>query len=156
MSHPSEGFYSPKVEKFLKHARATAMILMCDESIIAKHGQLSPEGFQQFTQAVQHHWPEWDQGDLDRHVVLALDGQFQFLFARCTPSGDYLLGLAFPMDTPMKHMRRDAADLMRLVTTFDENTEGGDDRLEQSLQLTEQPTLTPDPPSPAKVIPEGW
>ena len=132
------------------------MILMRDESIIAKHGQLSLEGFQQFSEVLQHHWPGCDQGDLDRHVVLALDGQFQFLFARCTPSGDYQLGLAFPMATPLKHMRRDAADLMHLVTTVDENTEGGDDRLEQSLQLTGQPMSTPDPPSPAIVVSEGW
>ena len=156
MSDLPDDLNRKKIKKFFKITRATAMILMRDETIIAKHGQLSPEGFQQFAQAVCRLWPGWDQGDPDRHVVLALDGQLQFLFARRTPSGDYLLGLAFPMDVPLKHMRRDAADLMRLVTTFDENTEGGDDRLEQSLQLTEQPTSTPDPPSPAKVVPEGW
>jgi REP element-mobilizing transposase RayT len=156
MTYPSEWFYSPEAEQFLKRASATAMILMRDETITTKHGQLSPEGFQQFAHAVQRHWPGWDQGDLDRYVVLTLDDQFQFLFARSTPSGDYLLGLAFPLDTPLKNMRRDAADMMRLVTTFDESTEGGDDRLEQSLQLTEQPTSPPEPPSPAKVVPEGW
>jgi REP element-mobilizing transposase RayT len=156
MSHPSKGFNSPIVEQFTKRARATAMILIRDKMIIAKHGQLSPEGFQQFAVAVERHWLGWDQGDLDRHVVLALDSRFQCLCAKRTPSGDYLLGLAFPLDTPLKHMRRDMADLMRLMTTFEENTDGADDRLEQSLQLTEQPMSKPDPPSPANVVPEGW
>lgn len=132
------------------------MILMRDETIIAKHGQLSSEGFHQFAQAVQRHWPGCDQGDLDRQFEMTLEDQFKLIFTRYDPSGDYLLGLVYPVETPLKHMRRDAADLMRLVTTFDENTGGGDDRLEQSLQLSGQPTSTPDPPSLANVVPEGW
>jgi REP element-mobilizing transposase RayT len=156
MPHPSEGFHSPNIERFFKHAKATAMILIHDKMIIAKYGPLSPEGFQQFADAVQRHWLGWEQGDLDRHVVLSLDGQFQCLCARTTSSGDHLLGLTFPMKISMKHMRRDVEGLMRLVTVFDENTGSADDRLEQSLQLTGQPTSKPDPPETAKTVPEGW
>lgn len=156
MSHPSEGFYSPKVEQFLKHARATAMILMRDETIIAKQGQLSAAGFRQFAQAVQCHCPGCDQGGLNPYVVLALDDRVQSLFTRCTPNGDCLLGLAFPMDIPLKRMRRDLESFMRLITTVDQIADNRDERLEQSLQLTEQPTSKPDPPSIDKVVPKGW
>ncbi|MBW6465927.1 MAG: transposase [Brevefilum sp.] len=156
MSHLSKGFHSPEVEQYLKRARATAMILIHDDMIIAKYGRLSPEGFQEFADAVQRHWLGWEQGDLDRQVVLSLDGQFHCLRVRTTPSGDYLLSLAFPMEISLKHMRREMEGLMRLVTVFDENTGSADDRLEQSLQLTGQPTSKPVPPETAKTVPEGW
>jgi hypothetical protein len=87
---------------------------------------------------------------------MALDSQFQYLCAKCTASGDFLLGLAFSLDTPLKHMRRDVADLMYPVMTFDESMTSADDRLEQSLQLTEQPMSQPDPPDTAKTVLEGW
>jgi hypothetical protein len=150
--HPSEGFHSSKVEQFLMRARATVMILIHDEMIIAEYGPLSPEGFQQFADAVQRHWLGFEQGDLDRHVVLSLDGQFQCLCARTTPSGDHLLGLAFPREVSLNHMQRDMEGLMRLVRPFDENTGCVDSRLEQSLQLTGQLTSKPDPPETVKTV----
>jgi hypothetical protein len=87
---------------------------------------------------------------------MALDSQFQYLCTKCMASGHFLLGLAFSKDTPLKHMRRDVADLMYPVMAFDESMTSADDRLEQSLQLTEQPMSQPDPPDTAKRVIKGW
>jgi REP element-mobilizing transposase RayT len=151
-----KGIFSPKVKQFLKHTKATAVILVDDEKVIAKFGPLSPEGFQQFANAVQRHWQGCDLGSGDRYVVLPLDDHFQYVCAKCPPSGDYLCGLAFPMDTPLSQMWREMADLIRLVTLVEKTTGGADDPLEQSLQLNQQSMPESDTSQEVQMIPDGW
>jgi REP element-mobilizing transposase RayT len=62
----------------------------------------------------------------------------------------------FPLQVSLANIRQEMVDLLSLVHEIERKHLNDDACLEQSLQLSEQPTSHSDLPSPAKAVPEGW
>ena len=138
------------IERFLKSTSATAMVILRGDKISARAGSLSVSGFKAFTEALIRYWSGFAKSEINRYVVLPLDDQFSLVFAKKKLTHNDLLGLRFPMGTPLARIRKDMTALLHLIQAFESNQSLGDDRLEQSLQLTGQSTQTPDS------APAGW
>lgn len=153
MVHPPKDFNHPEIDQFFETTIATAMVMMYKKKMLVKRGRLSPGGFKQFKAALTRYWLKSARFELNRYVVLMLDDQYHFLNARRLPGDDLLLGLAFPLSTPLVRIRQDMTNLMCLINVIKDD---GETRLEQSLQLNQQSMPESDSSPEAQSIPDGW
>lgn len=138
---------SQAIENQLLITRAIAVVLMRGDSVVVKKGGLTDNAFQILGVAMRRHWPVSLQGNTNRYVGLTLDNKFYCLFAKILPENDYLLGLVFPLQTPLIRMRQDMTDFMRAVLAIPIFEPGQEVPLERSLQfiLESTPGLGPEP-----------
>lgn len=134
-----------ELNQYLATASATAAVLLVGDSTQALAGKLSEAGFQTATEAMRNHWANPRLCDLNRIVGLFIDNQFYLLYAKCLPDGQDLLGLVFPIQTPLVRLRQDMTNLMRSL--IERTLKPGPDAvgLERSLQFEEQNNMIPTP-----------
>ena len=108
-------------------------------------GELSQGGFDSMADAMQQYWPAPIPQDINRTVGLSLDQKFIFLFAKYLPDFKSILGLAFPLKTPLIRIRQDMTHFMRLFLEQPVPDSEMDRGLEQSLQSLDIIGPIPDP-----------
>ncbi len=97
-------------------------------------GGLSQAGFDAMAAAMLRYWPAPIPQDINRTVGLSLDQKFVFLFAKYLPDFKTMLGLVFPLRTPLIRIRQDMTHFMRLFLEQPGPDRDLDRGLEQSLQ----------------------
>lgn len=148
---------SPQALKaLLATASAKAVLIMADNTIAYRVGTPSERGFQTLQTAMKRYWPITPQHDINRYVGLLINKQFYFLYARYLPGGDHLLGLIFPLQTPLIRIRQDMTDIMRAILPYVTPKSLAEDPLEQTLQLLLKTYPEPDPQHPTRVSYTGW
>lgn len=113
----------------LVSASATAVVLLAGLKT-AVAGSLSTTGFKRMVEAMEMYWPKAGLHGLNRTVGLSLDQQYVLLYAKFLPDNDTLLGLVFPLKTPLIRVRHDMTHFMRLFIERPQTEK----ELEQSLQ----------------------
>ena len=124
-----------ELKQYLTTASATAAVLLVDDSQQAAVGKLSPDGFQVVVEAMRRYWTDPRFCDLNRIVGLYIDNRFYFLFAKCLPEGDDILGLIFPSRTPLVRLRQDMTNIMRFLIERSLEYSSEERALERSLQF---------------------
>jgi REP element-mobilizing transposase RayT len=95
--------------------------------------------------AMQRYWSGLIPQGINRTVGLSLDQKFVFLFAKFLPDFKTMLGLVFPLHTPLIRIRQDMTHLMRLFLDQPGLDSDPDRGLEQSLQSLDIIGPMPDP-----------
>ena len=134
-----------EVNGLMAKASATAFLLMDDDAVWMALGDLSQAGFDAMTAAMRHYWLGFNPQDINRTVGLFLDRKFVFLFAKYLPDFKTLLGLVFPLQTPLIRIRQDMTHFMRLFLERSSPITDTDPGLEQSLQSLDIIGPMPDP-----------
>ncbi len=148
---------SPQALKvLLTTASAKAVVLFAGDVIAYRVGTLSENAYRALGSALMHYWPVSPQHNINRYVGLFLDDQFYLLYARYLPQGDHLLGLVFPLRTPLIRMRQDMTEIMRAILPYVISESATADPLEQTLQLLLKSYPQPDPQYPTRVSHAGW
>lgn len=129
----------------LASASAKAFVLIAGGNVAAIAGTLTSAGFEEMTGAIVRHWSRMDLHDLNRSVGLVLDQQYMLLYAKFLPDENALLGLAFPLQTPLIRVRQDMTHFMRLMLDRIRTSREKDRGLEQSLQSMDIIGPIPDP-----------
>ncbi len=146
--------YQHEMETPISKASATALVLMRRGDVISTAGDLSAEGVRTLCSALQRYWPVSAQQELNRTVGIALDDHYQYIFAKFLPHGKGLLGLVFPLQTPLIRIRQDMTDMMRSIIEGEEKFTNLDHPVEQSLQFEDQSCNTPAKADPQMMT--GW
>jgi REP element-mobilizing transposase RayT len=141
-----------ELERLLRTASAQAAVLMDADTVGLKAGRLSPTGFCVLCAALQSYWPISSQIELNRYVGLCLDQKYYFIYSQCLPKRDYLLGLVFPLETPLNRIRQAMTVILRGILDCEQTEFHPNDVLERSLQFT----LEPDPASPPRSTSASW
>jgi REP element-mobilizing transposase RayT len=155
MSQPSQGFKSLNNPPF-NSEQALAMVVMRKKKILASTGALSPAGFEQLTDTILRHWPKAVRQLRNRYAVVPLDGEYRFLSARYAAAHKLLLGLVFPLTTPLTRIRQVSQALLQVVEALAEKPKGDIAGLEHSLQLIRHATPEPGSSPAAPSAHEGW
>jgi len=142
-----------ELEQLLTTASATAAVLLEGESVRAAVGALSPSGFQAVAAAMRRHWHDPAHRDLNRTVGFSIGSQFYFLFAKFLSEGENILGLVFPLQTPLIRLRQDMTNFMRAILGKFQTPSEDDEPLERSLQFILKHHPEPDPEE--KAIPSS-
>jgi REP element-mobilizing transposase RayT len=145
---------SENLDRQLASASAIGFILIAEGKVAASAGSLSLDGIRAAAAAMHRYWPATFSHEVNRTVCLSLDQKFVFLYAKYLPEREALLGLVFPMQTPLIRIRLDMTHFMRL---FMERTPSGgdmDEGLEQSLQSIDIIGPMPDPE--LHQLPDQW
>jgi len=137
-------------------SRAAALMVLRGNSVAVNGGALSREGLLSFKTALLKYWPDETQHDLNRYIGLSLDGQFFLLFAKFLPDGNHLLGLAFPLQTPLIRIRQDMTDIQRAIVESDLDSPDANQLLEQSLHDEPKAALESEPDAEIKPLISGW
>jgi len=136
--------HTPDLDHLILKASATALVYMRGEAVISMAGDLSDEGVEALMSALQRYWLDVACQEFNRYVGLSLDGQFHILFAKFLPQGENLLGLVFPLQTPLIRVRQDMTDILRSIMVRRKEIPTAGQPLERSLQFGYQPTPHPD------------
>jgi hypothetical protein len=144
--------YRKHLSDLLTHTRANVAILIAysDETVIAP-GKLSSSALRKLVVALHRHWSAAGKKVLNRFVGFDLDDQFLLLFAKYLPHEETLLGLAFPLETPLRTIRQEMTEVMRSLAVLPEQ-----DSVEQSLQYTGKHETENDPTTIAQPEDHGW
>lgn len=134
-----------EVNRLMAKASATAFLLLEKETIRITLGDLSQSGFDTMAAAMQRYWSGLIPQGINRTVGLSLDQKFVFLFAKFLPDSKTMLGLVFPLHTPLIRIRQDMTHLMRLFLDQPGLDSDPDRGLEQSLQSLDIIGPMPDP-----------
>lgn len=134
-----------KLNNLLASASASAILLLDEGIPLVASGELSQTGFDAMAAAMRTHWPIPVPQDLNRTVGLSLDQKYVFLFSKYLPDSKVLLGMVFPMKTPLIRIRQDMTQFMRLFLEQSRSERGLDKGLEQSLQSMDIIGPMPDP-----------
>lgn len=134
-----------EVNRLMAKASATAFLLMDEKTARITLGDLSQTGFDTMAAAMQRYWPASIPQDINRTVGLSLDQKFIFLFAKYLPDFKTMLGLVFPLQTPLIRIRQDMTHFMRLFVEQPGPDRDLDRGLEQSLQSLDIIGPMPDP-----------
>ena len=145
MSWQLHSIDSEDLNRQLASASAMAVVLLAGENVVATAGSLSATGVKVTVEAMMKYWPAAGMHDLNRTVGLLFDKQYVFLFAKFLPDGGTLLGLVFPLQTPLIRIRQDMTHFMRLLLEQAQTDRKPDMGLEQSLQSIDIIGPIPDP-----------
>lgn len=154
MSRSAYSLDPQTLRRQLASTSAVAVLLLDGAGVRATAGALSPAGFTQAAEALRRHWPNARPRELNRTVGLSLDQHYYLLFAKFLPEGEALLGLVFPLHTPLIRIRQDMTYFMRYVLEQSNLVPDADPGLEQSLQSINQIGPLPDPE--LYTLPGGW
>jgi REP element-mobilizing transposase RayT len=133
-----------RLESLLSKARATALILLRAGRTVHAVGNLSDTAIDTLSDALQRYWPRTSQQEFNRTVSLRLDGRFHLVFAKSLSPGGDLIGLVFPIQTPLIRIRQDMTDILRALIESQHEDISGYPPLEQSLQFEVKPSPQPD------------
>ena len=92
------------LEALLSGNNAIAAAVMADESLLTCAGDLSGEAFQYFEDMLKKYWLIEEHCDIQRYIAAKMDEQDILLYAKVMGNSN-LLGLAFPIETPLKTIR---------------------------------------------------
>lgn len=142
--------------KLIDESSAVALMILHGDSVAASAGLLSENGFRLLRTALLRYWHDVSQRDLNRYMELSLDNRFFLLFAKFMPTGDDLLGLVFPLQTPLIRIRQDMTDIQRAFVEQATKAHEADLPLEQSLQVEPISSSATDPDISPKPFSAGW
>ncbi|MFH1446336.1 MAG: hypothetical protein ABIG43_02870, partial [Chloroflexota bacterium] len=118
------------LEALLSGNSAIAAAVIADKSLLACAGDLSSEAFQLFEDMLNKYWLIEEHSDIQKYIATEMDEQAVLLYAKVRGNGN-LLGLAFPIEIPLKTIRSqtnkviqslESDDILPAPTTFpDEN-----------------------------------
>lgn len=92
------------LEALLSSNNAIAAAVMADEFLLACAGDLSVEAFQYFEDMLKKYWLIEERCDIQIYIAVEMDVQAVLLFAKVMGNGS-LLGLVFPIETPLRTIR---------------------------------------------------
>jgi len=94
---------------------ARAAVLTQGDELLASAGQLGPTEILELARLARESWPRFERQDvLLRYACLVADGPVYLLYSLSAPGGA-LLSLAFPSDTPLGVIRRQARELAQAL-----------------------------------------
>ena len=143
-----------ELNDLMAKASAVAFLLLNEGAIRLTSGELSPAGFTAMAAAMVRYWPAAFSKAVNRTVGLSLDQKYVFLFAKHLPECNGLLGLVFPIQTPLIRIRQDMTHFMRLFIERPQSDRRLDKGLEQSLQSIDIIGPVPDPE--LHQLPDKW
>ena len=126
-------------------ASAIAFLLLGEDAALMALGKLSQAGFDAMAATMRQYWPAQIAHDVNRTVGLELEQKFVFLFTKYLPDFKTMLGLVFPLQTPLIRIRQDMTHFMRLCLEPPRPAVDKDWGLEQSLQSLDIIGPMPDP-----------
>lgn len=136
-------FNQQDLTNLLDESRALALVITHGDSIAARAGGLSEQGFQSLRTALARHWKETSRQDMNRYVGLTLDNRFILVFAKPLPDEEHVLGLVFPLQVPLIRIRQDMTDIQRAIMEIKAEFPDPGLVLEQSLHTG--PIIDPNP-----------
>ncbi len=142
------------LETLLSGNSALAAAVMADESLLACAGDLSGEAFQYFKDILKKYWLIDERCDIQRYIATKMDEQDILLYAKVMGNGN-LLGLAFPIETPLRAIRSqtnkaiqnlESDDILSALTAFPDENKSPQPINDQEDQLeTIPPSAKADP-----------
>ena len=156
MTHTEINLSPQELEHLVGAFSSTALVILRCDAILMKAGGLSPRGFQDFSSALQRFWHVSAPAEINRYVGLSIDQQFYFLHAKFLPQGEFLLGLMFPLQTPLSRIRQDMREMQHCILDKVQLVSDRDDTLEQSLQSNLVPYPEHNPESLTQPTDPGW
>lgn len=124
-----------KLEGSLSKASATALVLLLGDQVVHAVGDLSAAVVDTLHDALRSYWSDASRQEFNRYVGLNLDGRFHLIFAQFLSQGDDLLGLVYPIQTPLVRVRQDMTNILRSILEGQPKDPNGNQPLEQSLQF---------------------
>jgi len=144
------------LEESLVTASAKAVILLKSGQIRLTAGSLSLVQFESAAGVMRRYWPDALLRQLNRFVVFPLNTRFWYLYAKPLLEEEDLLGLVFPLQTPLVRLRQDMTHFMHLLLKSGLPQIGEPAALEQSLQFSGQTDSKPDSEATNPVLQKGW
>ena len=146
------------IYKLLEKANATAALMVRNDVIMLHAGEISFLGFQAFADILKRYWLTASPRGMERYVGLLIDDRYYLIFASFLPRAGPLLGLMYPLQTPLVSVRQGMATFMQSVSEY---LRAGDmpnpsKTLEQSLQFVMKAYPQPDPDTSARKETTGW
>ena len=109
----------PVLEQQMATASALAAVLLINENQTIQVGELGPRDVNLVEAALKRYWPDLRHSSLNRMVGMALEQQFVFLYAKHLPLGTGLLGLVFPLKTPLIRLRQDMTHFIQALEVLE-------------------------------------